>query len=188
MYNRLVAFGCSWTSGRAIFKPIQNDYPESAWSAHVANYLNIPVINNGKGGSSAKRIWKTILDFSFLPTDLVIILWTYKERSCVIGQKTIADLRPTRINSKSRAYYKHLFNNIDCQIDFNLRVDHANYFISKTGATSLNFSIDDTTNNFCGISILQTMKDVPALFGTHDDGHPTFEGHQEIAKRMISFI
>ena len=188
MYDRLVTFGDSWTSGRAIFKPVENDYPESAWPAHVANHLNIPVINKGKGGSSAKRIWKTILDFSFLPTDLVIILWTYKERFCVIERKKIIDIRPKRTESKSTVYYKHFFNEVDCQIDFNLRVDHANYFISKTGATSLNFSICDTTNNFCDVPILQTMRDVTNLFGTYDIGHPALEGHQEIAKRMISFI
>lgn len=79
MYNRLVTFGCSLTYGQAL-----HDRHKESWPAQLGKLLNLPFINQGRAGASAKRIWWEILHFPFQDNDLVCIGWTHKDRWCII--------------------------------------------------------------------------------------------------------
>ena len=81
MYNRLVTFGCSLTYGQAL-----DDRHKESWPAQLGKLLNLPFINQGRAGASAKRIWWEILHFPFRHDDLVCIGWTHKDRWCIIKQ------------------------------------------------------------------------------------------------------
>ena len=189
MFDRLIAFGCSWTSGRGIIKPVSQDYPHLAWPMHLAGILEADCLNLGKGGSSAKRVWKTALDFKdYRKTDLVIFLWPYIHRSCFFTEKKIMDIRPDVTAKYSLAYYKFLYNETDSKIDWSLRVDHINDFLKDKVFRILNFSNIGTQEDFCKAKILQSMNDVVDEYGTNDEGHPNELGHREIANRMKAFI
>lgn len=190
MYERLIAFGDSWTSGRGIAEPLDADTPNLAWPSVVANQLDVEYINLGKGGASPKRVWKKIIDFqNYRNTDLVIILWPYSIRSCIFSNDgKIKDIRPNNNKKYNNLYYKYIFEETDNIIDFSLRVDHIGYFLSTKVKTLLNFSITDNVMHFSNQKILQTMEDIPEIYGSNDNNHPNQQGHSEIAQRMVKFI
>jgi len=186
--DRLIAFGDSWTSGRNIIKDDDSDSLDLAWPAHLGRELAVEVINLGKGGSSNKRIWKTAIDFNdYRSNDVVIFLWSYTERSSVFTPQKILDIKPSDLKSKSSRYYRYFFNEYDNQIDFGLRLDHINYFLTKKVKKVLNFSIIDKEAYFCSVEILQTIEDVRS-YGSNDNAHPNLKGHKEIARRMLTYI
>ena len=77
--SRLVVFGCSNTEGQGLINP-----KEEVWGALLAQHLGRDLVNNAKQGASNKYIAHSINEFAFKPDDLVIIAWTYLNRSCVL--------------------------------------------------------------------------------------------------------
>ena len=89
--KRLVAFGCSLTQGQDLEKGVE--YSRLAWPYVLGRKLNLAVTNNGKNGSSIKRIWWDIMNFDFHSSDTVVILWTHIDRWCIIKNDDRADRR-----------------------------------------------------------------------------------------------
>lgn len=91
---RIIAFGCSFTKGWDL--PDQwaaHDYsnvrPSTyAWPNQLAQKINYDIVNLGKGGLGNTLIVEQILQFDFLSTDLVLIGWSYFQRSMFVNFKT----------------------------------------------------------------------------------------------------
>ena len=79
--ERLVTFGCSLTQGQALEKDVE--YSKLAWPYVLGQKLNLETVNNGKNGSSIKRIWWDIMNFDFHSSDTVVILWTHIDLSLI---------------------------------------------------------------------------------------------------------
>ena len=94
--SRLLCFGDSFTFGHGLpdmqYKTdsegnpnVQNVPSEYSWPACLGKLLESQqVINAGALGASNKEIWNTILNTKFLPTDIVIVMWSHHERTCQI--------------------------------------------------------------------------------------------------------
>ena len=136
--GRLVVFGCSNTYGQGLLDP-----KKEVWGALLANLLKREFVNNGKPGASNKYIAHAINEFVFKPDDVVIIAWSYLNRSCVLYEpltceseviedisklsKNISANLARQKNEDSVMYFKHFYNDFDSEF---------------TNAVFMDFSID----------------------------------------------
>lgn len=91
--SRLVTFGCSFTYGHGlkdcIVPPVYPGLNPSnfAWPSQLASQLNLKCVNLSKPGSSNFEILNTILNFEFLQTDVVVVMWSFFERDLLFNEK-----------------------------------------------------------------------------------------------------
>lgn len=94
MNQRLIAFGDSSTRGEGladVWVPHMKEtvytekrrFSKLAWPSLVANKLGLKCVNLGSGGASNREIAVNIMNFKFLPTDIVCVLWTFPERDYI---------------------------------------------------------------------------------------------------------
>jgi len=134
---RLVAFGCSNTFGQALpdvwdeklSKPIDFELGPSkfAWPQILANKLNIECINLGYTGVSNKEIWWNIINYDFQKTDIVIIFWSWFDRTCIIEKDNL-----TRIGNweqKHKIFFTTYHNEFDQRIQFFLYCNHVHHLL-----------------------------------------------------------
>ena len=62
-----------------------NGHSQYSWVETLGKLLKIDVVNQAVAGSSNKEISYLVQNFEYQPGDRVIINWTFKERSCIIG-------------------------------------------------------------------------------------------------------
>jgi len=98
--EKLYTFGCSFTVGQFLpdntessvrkilfAKSVQfvtNGPSYYAWPSRLANTIGIPFENLALPGSSNIEIAARILDTNFTPQDLVVIMWTFKNRTSIL--------------------------------------------------------------------------------------------------------
>lgn len=116
MYNRLVAFGCSFTYGHGLPDCVGpnnaplNNRSEYAWPTLVANKLGVDCSNQSLCGSSNQRIAHSVKQFSFAPGDLCIVLWSYVDRSMVLGDdKFPIDIFPRASKNSDPNLFENYF-------------------------------------------------------------------------------
>ena len=142
--NRLVTFGCSLTYGTAL------ENPRDSWPMQLATKWNLGLVNMGKPGSSAKRIWWDILNFKFMKTDTVVVMWTHMDRWCVLKDDDnhiewdipgkihfYKDRKPKSVLSTktAEAYYKYLHDDFDMLTQYLCYINHAyTYLQDKVGS------------------------------------------------------
>ena len=135
--SRLVTFGCSNTFGYALsdvwdYKkniPIVDGPPSKyAWPQLLADKLDLECVNLGIPGASNKQIWHTIINTEFFETDIVIILWSWYNRWCVLDKKQnnnkIKQFHQYQKNNDAKIFFKHLHTTYDMVVDFYLRCNH----------------------------------------------------------------
>ena len=151
---KLWAFGCSMTYGTALpdckkihpktNKVTHGHYPSKlAWPTKLANSLNLDCINKAIPGSSNKAIWHQVVKHlnDFEKNDKIFILWSYKDRHCIIHNSTNRDRMYTHIgpwqkDKRSRNYYKSVHADSDINVDLNLRQSHIYLLLKDKGLTS----------------------------------------------------
>lgn len=93
MQKRLITFGCSVTYGHGLpdcfILPNGDPGPTHsnlAWPALLADSLNRDLVNTSRCGASNLEILHNILNFNFLKTDLVVVMWSFPDRDLIFGQ------------------------------------------------------------------------------------------------------
>lgn len=146
--NRLIAFGCSLTFGHGLPDcHIPPNHPKNspskyAWPAILASQLNRKCVNMANPGASNKRIWKTIIDFDYKPTDIVFILWSYPERSAILNKNSIQNLGPWMDDTVSKSYYENSYTDYDALVQSQLFISHANSFFKENNITVYNLIVN----------------------------------------------
>lgn len=151
MYERIVAFGCSFTAGHGIedlwdakSKLSINGHSKLSWPQQVANKLNLPLTNCAIAGSSNREILWKILTTEIKQTDLVLIHWTFAERDVIIGKSN--EHEP---NYKLSTHYKDKINKFWIK---NIAFDKNLDFTSTTAYMLANYYLKDKfvkTYNLC---------------------------------------
>jgi hypothetical protein len=211
---RLVAFGCSNTFGQALpdiwdhkknvdtFNQktlVHNGPSKYAWPQILANKLGIECINNGFPGMSYKEIWYNILCTTFYKDDIVIILWPYFERYCLIQKNKIMQLGtwmttdPTYPNyEQSKVFFKYFYDEYDMLLDFYLRANHIQTFLqdkvelikhSTVCRPQINFSWNKIKPNLYMSDFLEQY--LPKAL---DNGHPGTKAHKAFATAIYDEI
>jgi len=140
--TRVITFGCSNTFGVALpdvwnyakKQAITDRGPSKyAWPQLLANKLNSECINLGIPGASNKQIWHTIITTTFHQTDIVIVLWSWYDRWCVLDKKQnnyeITQFHPYQKFETGEVFFKYLHTTYDMVLDFYLRCNHIETFL-----------------------------------------------------------
>ena len=205
--TRLVAFGCSNTFGQALpdvrgyenNKEIITQGPSKyAWPQILADKLNLECVNLGIRGASNKEIWWKILNYQPVETDIVIILWSWYDRHCIIKdqyqpqRRSILEIGTWKNETTSKVFFKYLYHTYDMQIDFYLRCNHINQFLknkvklirhNNQGKLLINSSFNEI--DFLKAD-MNRIRDMPPK--ALDNSHPGTEAHKQFAKEVYNEI
>lgn len=205
---RLVAFGCSYTYGQGLedcFVLPNNPGPKPskfAWPQIVANTLNMHCINMSNPGSSNKEILNTLLNFQFESTDVVITMWSFIERWCILNCQSsgVTRLRLSGIDPDVMLQYDKIFTVHDLQLDFIYRANFAKMYLDNKNLKNYHLSV---ATDFCLPPVMPKWNVVdfikinmtymryhttPALDITNGNPHPGTEAHQIVAMGICNEI
>lgn len=111
---RLVAFGCSHTSGEGIteedasFTGAKIHYSKHSWAENLSNMLGTTLVNTAQPGLSNRAILDRLVRFDFEPTDIVAIAWTYPIRYTLFKSHIYNHEHDLNINASKVEPGKHL--------------------------------------------------------------------------------
>lgn len=203
MRNRLVAFGCSTTFGHGLkdcfVPPLDPGHKPSllAWPQLVANKLDRQCINKGVPGASNKLIWNIVMNTQYRHSDIAIISWSYPERWCIIKSiENAEDIKEVSIydeSKASKAFYKHIHNEADMDVDLNLRMHHTHLYLNSLGVQNYHTVLDrDIFNRQKWNSAPMLTSDFEAIRQLHpralDNSHPGPGAHQQHAEEIYNEI
>jgi hypothetical protein len=187
---RLVTFGCSLTQGFALDGPKSRKPSKKSWPSVLGSFFDCPVVNNGYPGASNKEIHWNILNFDFKPNDVVLVLWSYKDRWCVIRGEEIKRVNVWNENEQSEYFFSKFSNDFDMSLDLHQRIQHASYYIPVT-----NFHLYSSRNHrryfkwfdteMLDISIDEIRKLYPKAL---DNKHPGEQAHIAYAKELYTYL
>lgn len=199
-----MAFGCSYTAGHGIHdtwddkkQHVRKHPSKYAWPAQVGNLLNVEVINNAIGGASNKEILASLLSFDFLPTDLVLINWSYIGRSCIIGDNGVMQIMANDTSEFFKAYRDRYFLNEDLLFETNTSVMLANLYIESKNIKMYQLFLENEWNDLSyvhDVSYMPPAKIIPVVLDTHrqpfgcDNGHPSLETYTEYANEIYTWL
>jgi len=199
--NRLVTFGCSLTYGTAL------ENPRDSWPMQLATKWNLGLVNMGKPGSSAKRIWWDILNFKFMKTDTVVVMWTHMDRWCVLkddnnhiewdipGKIRLFPKRkqPSPLSEKTaEVYYKYLHDDFDMLTQYLCYVNQAHEHMKPLVENQyhLRASEPDKTLPFNRVEFLDVdFTEIRDSCPTAtDDQHPGKEAYTELVRQINNVV
>jgi lysophospholipase L1-like esterase len=197
MFNkRILAFGCSHTYGWGLSK--NTDEPsQHAWPNVLAKMVKFPVLNFSKPGASNKFIWHSLMNTNIKDDDIVLVMWTYPHRTCIIEDldfdKSFKHMSINDTDNASKTYYKELYNDIDSGIETWSRIDHANRFhqgkniINTICTRDLNISQPHWCNTIIHCPTL--FNQIENMYPKAEDGvHAGKQAHQEFAGKFLAYM
>ena len=196
---RLVAFGCSNTYGQALpdtkFKKNTAAPPASkfSWPSVLAEKLNIECVNKGVPGASNKLISHVIRNTEFQDDDIVIVLWSYVDRWCIIDKDGDQDwtshghnaVAPWAKNRRSMNYFRYLYNEVDHIIETNHRIDYANLYLKSLGIKQFHSSCESIIHPLLFDINFKVLRKIDIAL---DNTHPGIEAHKAIAETFYKRI
>jgi|SRR6056300_1222953 len=119
--KRLVAFGCSSTTGQGLPDTWVDNIVDSSliskysWANVLANMYNVPASIVATPAASNKKITHSVFTFNFLPEDKVFILWSIPGRTCILRdpKSKIRDITITPPDEKYTDYYLKYYDEYD---------------------------------------------------------------------------
>ena len=194
---RLVAFGCSNTYGLALPQEfIDDEVPltsKYAWPAVLSNRLGVECVNKGIPGASNKLISHMISNTPLYSTDIVVVLWSYIDRWCVIENPNYNEhnpalnynIAPWISNKRSKYYYKLIYNETDHRLDTNYRIDYANLYLNNKGIKHYQSSCGSIDHPLLLDIKFQELKNIDYAA---DNQHAGIEAHKAIAETFYKRI
>ena len=214
--RRLITFGDSFTYGEGLPdcimpKKDKKIPPPSkfAWGEILANKIKREHLNISKGGTGNKQIATNILNTSFRSDDIVVILWTYWHRHCVLreNEKSLRILPSSVYNfvgtsysdiQATKLYYDYFFEPYDAFIQDIKEINLVDKHLKDLGINPFHYALDSIPyvgEKERGFLKSKTfMYELPAwnkvdivnvTFSDVDrceDGHPGVESHKQMAE------
>lgn len=195
---KIRAYGCSYTSGHGIedvWDPINKknltDVSKQSWPFQVGKGLDLPVINYGFGGSSNKEILYKILNTEFCQDDIVIVLWTYVARSCIINTDELFRLTPNYRDKVNKFWKKNFTSAENLNFEFQTNYSLANYYLKDKNIKTFNLMInknywDLVEKNNNNIDNIYLKINTPP-YGI-DGKHPHISEYTRFSKELIKYF
>jgi hypothetical protein len=186
---RLVGFGCSCTDGYAL------DNKTDAWPYVLSTLLNTNCCNEGFAGASNKYILNKICNFEFELNDIVVVLWSHTDRTCVLRENTTDHLGVWKTDDQSKAWMKYILDENDMFIDMYQRIQHASFYLDNKKIKNFHVLHDpkDSKREYKWFdkTLLKTSMAVlrhqyPKAPG--DNKHPGILAHKEFANGVFEEI
>ena len=183
--SRLITFGCSLTFGQHL-----DDRESESWPAQLGKNLNLSCDNQGINGASNKHIWWKIINYNFLSTDVVCILWTHLDRWCVIKPNGVTPINQWEVdnNTMARQFYDHLHDQFDMTTQTILMMEHIQMFLNKSGIKQIHLLAETFESKFswhnCKIAPIDISKIRTQYPLANDNHHPGPQAYKEFAKQI----
>lgn len=169
------------------------------WPELIASTLRRKCINKSIPGSSNKRIWYTISKFKFRPDDLVLILWTYPDRTAIIQNPfNIKNLLPSQVGNShkdveilARSYYENLHTYYDADITTALYIRDSYNHLKGVGIEFYQMIAESRDKE-----LFENISYVPLYMGNYeknykkalDGNHAGIDGHTAFARDFLKYI
>jgi hypothetical protein len=171
-----------------------------AWPQLVANELDMECINMSRPGAGNKEILNTLLDFKFDTTDVVITMWSFINRWCILNEDgSILRLTHTSMRNDPNAalQYDKVFTSDDLRLDFIYRANFAKMFLDNKNLKNYHLTINPpfflpkvmpSWNNVNVVNInlsLISNCNPKALDAANGYPHPGPEAHRIVATGLV---
>jgi len=213
--SRLIAFGDSFTYGHGLsdchipikkvaFLTTEKNWAgpvpsKFAWPQVLGDMMGLEVVNKSAPGNSNIQILRDILSFeNFLPSDLVIIGWTYPVRDCVFKKNFLGKDISFRISPwyDDKSFLKKwlvVHSDYDLAIRAGLYVHHAESFLKTKGIKQYHFcshqELLDVMPEFTLVpENFIDEKILPRLDKALDNSHPGPGSHRQAAEKLYEII
>lgn len=103
----MISFGDSFTFGNDLADWSNQTPSQSTWPALLAKHLGVEYNCYAEPGSSNSTILRALLSTEILPTDLVIVNWTWIDRWDFYNGNEWSTLRPS--GTEDNPFYKHYY-------------------------------------------------------------------------------
>ena len=197
-YNRLVVFGSSDTYGAHLpdcNPDTQLEIKPSiyAWPNILGEKMSLPVNNMATPGASNKEILLSILTSSVVETDLVLVCWTYVNRTYIVKDDNSLDkIYPNSKNKFAESYYR-LYDINNLVHNTMLNISHANLFFLNKKCDIYNFYTDPlvhlkTNSILPNPSLVYLNKFKLTVDRSTDNMHPGLQSHINIANFVHNIL
>lgn len=195
-YNRLIALGCSHTYGHGLedcFFPPHGYGPEPsklAWPNQLSQLLEIEqTVNLALPGCSNKYICHAASCFDFKPTDLVVVLWTYNDRTGIFkSQDDYYIIAHWKDSKYSKKFIKSYYSNYDISFQNSIYINYLKLLLKQKNTDYFYDFLEDSTtidSHFVNLNFDEHRKN----YGSSLDGyHMDSQGHSEWAKLWYNKI
>lgn len=198
-YNRVVVFGSSDTYGAHLpdcnpdtqteLKPSQ-----FSWPYVLGSKISMPVNNLATPGASNREILLSILNTEIVETDLVIVCWTFVDRTYIVNDKqSLIKIYPHTTSTETQHFYR-LYDDNNLVHNTFLNISHANLFFLNKKCNVYNFYTDSLINKY-------PTNIVPVINPLHylnmiglindratDNRHPGLKSHVNIANFVYGVL
>lgn len=139
---RLITFGDSFTYGHHLSDP------KDAWPCVLAKLLELKEINKSIPGNSNLEILTDILNFEFLPDDLVIVGWTYVYRDVIHSKSFFRNVKKLNVWSEDEMSktWQQLHNGDDLAIRSGIYIHHAQCYLQTLNLKNYHFFVPERFN------------------------------------------
>lgn len=217
MEGRLFAYGCSHTYGEGlrdcwipagktidgIVGPDAGSLPSKyAWPKLLADKMEIECHNYSRAGVSNKFIWHKILNTPFNEKDIVIVLWTYYNRTCILENKNssrrimASDIGNPHITEEkesfSKIYYEKYYYDYDVVTQSIGYFNHIKSYLDNIKVANHHLIISDCLErqpvpewNQVKLHPIKLRYDLPLA---EDNKHPGEESHQILSDEIYTII
>ena len=193
---KLYAFGCSNTYGEGLPDcNFQKGIPSNmGWVSIVAKHLKLPHINLSFPGASIKEITFKVKhhQHNITKNDIVIILWTYPSRWCIINDIKTNDIDRYLSHSESninKMYYKYFHNDEDSYLMNEVFITYIQNKLDKIGCNYkfiFNSCLEQQKYRENGINMMNVNFN---QFDNEEDrtacGHMGLQGNIDFANAII---
>jgi lysophospholipase L1-like esterase len=177
--HRILAWGCSFTWGVGLDRaqPGWGDQAsKAAWPQRLADRIGLPVKNLAQPGASNLWIADQIMNYSFKPGDLVLIMWTWPTRTT----QGLKDPNPRHILANTRTQLFEHWQRVYTEDDI-LRQDRILHWAADQQLRSQNIP----ALSLRVLDPICSWNDLPLAL---DHGHPGPEWHERMADQIIQML
>ena len=205
---RLITVGCSQTYGHALPDCYVEDSrtddglgvaeqpSKMAFPQLIGDYLELEVCNLSWPGGSTKNMWYELVHFDYKPTDKVLCVWTFANRSMIVkrGKKMHLGIWPSLV-PMNKAYQKFVAtsnSDEDLELQSYQYMDHAHKVVAPQVESILHYKLSkvqyETMPNWCEFKFQNALDCIvppDTMDLALDDRHYGINSHKSIARQMI---
>ena len=206
--RRLIAFGCSMTYGQSMpdnYMDHDSLTPSKfAWPEILGKLTGTEVVNMATCGASNKEILHLILEYQFESTDIIMVCWTFTDRTCIITNEKLLRLgvwylSPIKggrsdvpaLKKRTAAYYAEVWDEHDSSLSQHRCIHYANLYLNSKNLKNYHLTVNNDLiheHPFFNtpmlpvdyMSIIQDPRNPKAL----DNDHPGEQTHRRLAEKL----
>lgn len=197
----LVTFGDSCTYGHGLKDCIADDGfnpgkkpSKFAWPTLLASRLDYDIVNLSRPGASNKEILHKVLDTKLPDNAVVIMGWSFYNRTCIIKKHSIEQIGNWQNSKASKSFFKHIHDDYDMHLDFYLRANFIKNYLDNLGIENYHWRLEETLEKqkprwnavkFLDFDYHKVRKKYPLAM---DNLHPGEEAHQKLSEVFLNKI